>query len=136
MKKLIAISAALALVVLCGAGIVWAREKNVYDFDQRYSANNSRACVFPDGGWTKVDCSNVAAATSGQLNAWSRYVVQCGDSSYIAWGSASDMTAADSSDGYIVGGAWLEYQTVGAEGRYFSCLNINSDSDCRYIECK
>lgn len=93
----------------------------------------SGACAFPDGGWTIVDCSNVAAASSAALHQWSRYVLQCGADSRIAWGdTASD--AADANDGYLPSGAWVEFMTTDSV-RYVSCLNISSDSDCRYIEC-
>ena len=90
--------------------------------------------MFPAGGWVINDCSNAVASTSGALTAWSRYVVQCGVSSYIAWG-ASGMTAADSSDGYVPADSWVEFMAT-PEVTRFSCLNIGSDSDCRYIECR
>lgn len=98
-----------------------------------YNTSAVRACKFPIGGWTIVNCSNVAAATSAQLSAWGRYIVQCTDDSYIAWGDeATDV--ADANDGYLPEGAWLEFVTDGT-ARYVSCLNVNSDADCRYIAC-
>jgi hypothetical protein len=107
---------------------------NLYKFGQDYAQNASKVCVYPPGGWTIVNCSNVAAATSGALNTWSRYVIQCGVNSYIAWGDdATDV--ADANDGYLPAGAWLEFGTA-RDIQYVSCLNIGSDSDCRYIECK
>lgn len=93
-----------------------------------------RACIYPIGGWTIIDCSNSAAAQSGQLAAWSRFVVQCGDDSYIATGDAST-DEADSSDGWLPAGAWLEFVTTDSI-RYLSCKNKNSDSDCRYWGCQ
>jgi hypothetical protein len=99
------------------------------------STRMSRACVFPTGGWTTVDCSNVAAASSAALTANTRYVVQCTDDSYIAWGTAATGQDADSSDGYVPDGSWLEFLTTDTIV-YYSCLNINSDADCRHIECQ
>ncbi len=98
------------------------------------AAARSGACVFPTGGWTINNCSNVAASTSGALTPWTRYVVQCGVNSYIAWG-ASGMSDADSSDGYVPADSWVEFMST-PEVTRFSCLNIGSDSDCRYIECR
>lgn len=93
-----------------------------------------RSCIFPAGGWTIVDCSDVAAASSAELNAWTRYVVQCTDDSYFATGTATAQDA-DSSDGYLPDGSWVEMLTTDTV-RYYSCLNVNSDADCRHIECK
>lgn len=94
-----------------------------------------RACLYPSGGWAIVNCSNSAAASSSALNQFSRYVAQCGDDSYFATGTAATGQDADSSDGWIPSGAWLEFMTSDAV-IYFSCLNKNADSDCRLLECK
>ena len=122
--------AALALVwaahVATAAQIRTGREQ---------SARSTRACIFPNGGWTTVDCSNVAAASSAALNPWSNYIVQCGDDSYLAPGTAASGQDADSSDGYLPEGEWLRLGTTDTV-LYYSCLNINSDSDCRHIECQ
>jgi hypothetical protein len=99
------------------------------------SARQTRACVFPAGGWAIVNCSNSAAASSSQLTAWSRYIMQCGDDSYFAPGIAASGVDADSNDGWIPAGAWLEFLTTDTI-RYMSVLNKNSDSDCRIIECQ
>ena len=98
------------------------------------SGIRTRACVYPIGGWTIINCSNTVAAQSAQLAAMSRYVVQCGDDSYIATGDAST-DEADSSDGWLPNGAWLEFLTTDTV-RYLSCLNKNSDQDCRIWECQ
>lgn len=92
------------------------------------------ACVYPAGGWTKIDCSNTSAASSAQLVASSRYVIQCGDDSYLATGTAAGQNA-NGDDGWLPLGAWLEFATT-ATVRYISCLNKNSNSDCRYMECQ
>lgn len=98
------------------------------------TALSGRSCIFPDGGWTIVNCSNVAAASSAALNAWSRYVIQCTDDSYIATGTATGQ-AADANDGYLPNGSWLEIMTTDSI-KYYSCLNKTSDADCRHIECR
>ena len=93
----------------------------------------TRACAYPAGGWTIVNCSAAAAAQSGQLVSWARYVVQCGSDSYFAMGDAAT-DEADSSDGWIPSGAWMDLMTTDSV-RYFSCLNKADDTDCRYIRC-
>jgi hypothetical protein len=98
------------------------------------TAGATRACRFTPGGWTIIDCSAAAAASSAQLNAWTRYVIQCGDDSYFATGTATGQ-AADTNDGWIPSGAWLEFMTD-ATIRFVSVRNKNSDSDCRIMECK
>ncbi len=98
------------------------------------AAARSGACMFADGGWTIVNCSNAAAASSTALNSWSRYVVQCGVNSYVAWGDAATSNDADANDGYAPAGAWVEFMTTDVV-KFYSCLNIGSDSDCRHIEC-
>ncbi len=95
----------------------------------------TRACLFPAGGWAIVNCTNSAAASSAQLNAWSSYIMQCGDDSYWATGTAASGQDADSSDGWLPAGAWLRFITTD-NLRYVSVLNKNSDSDCRVIECR
>lgn len=133
-KLLIAIiSVAIAII----AGVVMAQPLSSWSLLRTSNDLNqlaTRACIHPIGGWTIVNCSNAAAAQSAQLNAWSRYVVQCGDDSYIATGDQST-DEADSSDGWLPSGAWLELMTTDTV-RYISCLNKNSDSDCRYWECQ
>lgn len=93
----------------------------------------TRACIFPSGGWTTIATDNVAGVASAQLNVWSRYVVQCGDDSRIAWGGST--VVADGSDGYITAEDWLEFITT-PDTRYVSLLNINNDNTCWIHECK
>lgn len=130
------LSATVVALLLCVGAYSFAQTKaqpTLPELGERMNSAASRACLFPVGGWTKVDCSAAAAAQSGQLNAWSRYVVQCRSDSYIAWGDeATD--EADSNDGFLPTGSWLEFLTDGTS-RYLSCLNVSSDTDCRYIEC-
>jgi hypothetical protein len=128
---------AVALVALAIAGAVaYAQpvsQSPLVEMPPGKGTARAGACAFPIGGWTIIDCSNAAAAQSAALNRWSRYVMQCGVNSYVAWGDAST-DEADSSDGYIPAGSWLEFVTTDVV-RYASCLNIGSDSDCRIIEC-
>lgn len=124
--------------ILITVGMVLAQPSDQHGYlrlptDVQQSA--ARACMFPSGGWTIVNCSNVAAASSAALNAWSRYVIQCGVNSYLATGTAATGQDADTNDGYLPAGAWLEFMTTDTI-KYISCLNIGSDSDCRLVECR
>lgn len=127
----------LAIVLVSALGFgVFAFAKSESETELKNMSNMdrgaARACLFPAGGWTIINCSNVAAATSAQLNEWSRYVIQCGDDSYFAPGGSA--ATADANDGYIPQGAWLEFLTTD-QIRYVSVLNKNADSDCRIVEC-
>lgn len=135
MKKLIVALAAAGALVLGGLAIAGSSPNTspLVELPGGKGVARSGACAFPDGGWTIVNCSNAVAASSAALNQWSRYVVQCGVDSYIAWGDTS-ADAADANDGYLPSKSWLEFMTTDSV-RYVSCLNIGSDSDCRYIEC-
>lgn len=127
-----------ALAVTVAAGAVWAYPKTqspLIELDPAKGEARSGACAFVSGGWTIVNCSNAAAASSAALNQWTRYVVQCGDDSYFAPGTAASGQDADASDGWIPSGAWAEFMTTG-DVIYYSCLNKNADSDCRHIECR
>ena len=122
-------------VFIAGTLLAQTQENpSLIDMSPKMNENTERACIFPVGGWTIVNCSNVAAATSGALNKWSRYVIQCGDDSYLATGDEST-DVADANDGYLPSGAWLEFITT-RDIRYISCLNVNVDSDCRIWECQ
>lgn len=92
-----------------------------------------RPCMHPAGGWTDITVDNTTAGRSAELNAWSRYVLQCTDDTYVSWGgSAID---ADSNDGFLPDGSWYEFTTA-LDNRYVSVLNVNSDALCRIIECR
>ena len=126
--------AALSIFSIWALASCYAQDQgNLIPVQDKVAQQAQRDCSFPAGGWTKVDCSNSAAAASGALTPWSRYTVQCGVDSYLAWGGSG--VTADTSDGYLPAGAWLPFMTD-SDNIYFSCLNIGSDSDCRYIECK
>jgi hypothetical protein len=123
--------------ILVTAGAVLSQPASIWGFSRlppELTQHAQRACLYPIGGWTIIDCSNTAAAQSAQLNQFSRYVVQCGDDSYIATGDAST-DEADTSDGWLPLGAWLEFLTTDVV-RFASCRNKNTDSDCRYWECQ
>jgi hypothetical protein len=128
----------VAGALLIAAGIAYAvpeTQSPLRAFSTQTNEGATRACVFPSGGWTKIDCSNSAAASSAALTEWTRYIVQCGDDSYLATGTAASGQDADANDGWLPAGAWLEFMTTDTI-RYLSCLNKNSDSDCRILECK
>lgn len=126
---------AVAVFLLVSAYVGGEHSANAATLDtsQGTSAQQTRACSFAPGGWTIVDCSNVAAATSSQLTQRTRYAIQCGVNSRIAWGGSG--VTADASDGYLPAGGWVEHYTA-TDSRYYSCLNIGSDDDCRHIECR
>jgi hypothetical protein len=134
--KRILIAAFIAFSIGLGGSLLLAAPESATPLKNLASMDRgaSRACLFPVGGWTIINCSNAAAASSAQLNEWSRYVIQCGDDSYIATDDAATGGLADANDGYIPSGAWLEFLTTESV-RYISCLNINKDSDCRIWEC-
>lgn len=96
------------------------------------AAARSGACMFPAGGWATVNPDTVTHAVSSQLNAWSRYVIQCTTDTYIAPGTSA--ATADSGDGYLPSGAWLEFMTTDSV-RYVSVLSVSSDGTCKLVEC-
>lgn len=122
------LAASVALAQTSGQG-------NIARLGPDFTQQAQRACLFPSGGWTIIDCSNAAAVSSAQLNAWSRYVIQCGDDSYFAPGTAASGQDADTNDGWVPANAWLEFLTTDTL-RYVSVRNKNSDSDCRILECR
>jgi hypothetical protein len=96
----------------------------------RFTELSQRGCLFPSGGWTALNCSNLTAATTTALAKWTRYVLTCEDDSYISFGG----TVADSGDGILARDAWLVFPT--SDGRTgVSCLNKTVDSTCKYIRC-
>ena len=130
----------VAILVAVGAvgvvGIALAQNNaGLAGTNTAFNERAARACLYPSGGWAIINCSNAAAASSAALTQWSRYVVQCGDDSYFATGTAASGQDADSSDGWLPSGAWLEFLTTDSI-RYLSCLNKNVDSDCRLLECQ
>jgi hypothetical protein len=101
----------------------------------RTAEETTRACAFATGGWTEVDCS-AGAAYSSQLVAHTRYVLQAiaGDA-YFAQTSAGSGADADSSDGYIPEGSWVEISTVNGN-RYYSCDGSAATAKVRHVECQ
>lgn len=127
----------IVLAVVCVAAVLNAQTRNsprIFQMGQQIDSGAARAPLFEAGGWAVVDCSNVAAARSEKLNPWSRYCIQCGDDSHVAWGGET-IEANAGRDGYLPKGSWLSFLTTDAN-RYVSCLNANEDSDCRLIECR
>ena len=128
----------IAGLLFIGATMAYAVPEVQYSMAHLQGITNqaaTKACIFPSGGWTIIDCSNSAAASSSALNQWSRYVIQCGDDSYFATGTAASGQDADTSDGWVPAGGWLEFMTTESI-KYVSVRNKNSDSDCRILECQ
>lgn len=125
----------LSVILLIGAvGLAKSpTQSEQYPLPDQLTKALTRPSIFQPGGWTIIDCSDVAAARSAALNQWSRYTIQCGDASYLSWGTVT--TTADANDGYIPADAWLEFLTTDTN-IYVSCLNKTADSDCRIIEGK
>jgi hypothetical protein len=124
----------LAMILVFLAGCSPSNQHSLGVTAQNFVEQANRPCQFQPGGWVIVNCSNVASATSAQLREWSRYVMQCGDDSYIATGDEVTDTA-DANDGWISESDWLTFMTTDSI-RYIACLNKNADSDCRLWECK
>lgn len=100
------------------------------------SLRHTRACEMAAGsGWTAIDCS-AAAAYSAVLTPNARYIVQAiGGNPYIAMATASSGQDADSSDGYLPQGAWLEVRTPDS-ARYLTCDGNADSSSLVYVECQ
>lgn len=130
MKKTI-----IAVILLIGSLAIAKppSQSEQYPLPKQLTEALTRPSIFQPGGWTIIDCSDSVAATSAALNQWSRYVIQCGDASYLSWGLST--VVADTNDGYIPADAWLEFLTTDTN-IYVSCLNKTTDSDCRIIEGK
>jgi hypothetical protein len=127
--KFLLVAAALLSVVLMGA--IPRSESPMVDVGRKADGAMDRAGIYQE--WVDLDCSNVAEATSAELTSWTRHAITCEDDSRLDWGGTAVEATADANDGKIPAGAWLEFTAV--PGRNFvSCLNVNSDSICRYIE--
>jgi len=128
----------MAWTALVGViGFSWIAVGDPYFTNVDESTRATRACVFPAGGWTKLDCSAAEANNSTALNQPSRYILQCVGNSHIAW-AASSTVAADANDGYLPGGDWLEFMTT-PESDFISCdssVGQGEDGACFYIECQ
>lgn len=100
------------------------------------SARYTRACVMAAGsGWTDVNCS-AGVAYSAALTKNTRYIVQAvSGSPYMAVTTAAAGQDADSNDGYLPEGAWLEILVPDAT-RYLSCNGSSDTSRLRYVECQ
>lgn len=109
-------------------------QPNLELLNERYAMNADRACLHPAGGWTTIDASSASAASSAQLNDWSKYVIQCDDDAYFATGASAGI-AADSGDGWLPAGVHYPFLTDGSI-RFVSVLNKNNATDCHYWECK
>lgn len=100
------------------------------------SANLTRACAMAAGsGWTDVNCT-AGAAYSAALTKNTRYIVQAvSGSPYFAVTTAAAGQDADTNDGYLPEGSWLELFVPDA-ARYLSCNGAADTSRLRYVECQ
>ena len=135
--KLYVLGGALVVVGLAVALTVEAQSMGQHGqapLGTQIAEQSTRACVYPVGGAVTINCSNAAAASSAQLVAWARYVMQCGDDSYWATGAAATGADADANDLWLPEGAYMDFFTTSSV-RYMSCLNKTEDSDCRIVRC-
>ena len=126
---------ALALFV---SGALYAQPESTWSvatLAPELTTHFDRDGIMQSGGWTEVNTDNATAASTAQLNAWSRYFFQCDVDSRIAAGTAASGQAADGDDGYIAAGAIVRLPTTDTL-RYYSFLNITADGECRYVEAK
>jgi len=122
------------LIVLCAVCIGVLVRADSTPTKPHLSAQMTRACIFAKGGWTTVDCS-AGVAYSAALTKWTRYVLQSTGDAFFAQGDAASAQDADSSDGYLPQGAWVEMLTDNTE-IYFSCEASGSSGKVRYLECQ
>jgi hypothetical protein len=142
MNKTLIVFALLTLAV-CVFGVAMnsiaiaqsAAQHRRAQYPASFTAQTNRPCLYDEESTIVVDCSDVAAATSTQLNAWSVYEYSCQSAAYVEWGDDSAIEA-DDQDMIIPANAWNVFSTSDSVGRYFSCLNVLDDTDCRVRECR
>ena len=84
---------------------------------------------------TAVATDNATAVSTGALTDWACYLFQCDDDTYVRPGTAATGQAAASGDLWLPSGAWVKLCTT-EDVNFFSFLNKNADSSCRYLECR
>lgn len=125
----IGISVAAVMLI---AGVVVA---DYTDWNPRRSANLTRSCILPAGGWTTIDCS-AAAAYSAELNAPSSYLIQSTAATvYFALDDASSGADADANDGYLDAGDIVRIATTDTS-KWVTCLGTANAGKILYIECQ
>ena len=126
--------AAIAAIPIWAIAQTAAQPSLIDSVPDKFTRNASRPCLYQAEGWTTIDSDNSGDNDSAELTSWTTYVIQCTSDAYIAWGDST--VAADSSDGWIAGGAWIRFMTD-ATNVYVSVLNVtHATDDCHYIECK
>jgi hypothetical protein len=108
-------------------------QPDLYPLPIALTSNMTRACAFQPGAATAISCTTASSASSGALNSWSRYVIQCADNTYLRWGVAA--ISSTSADLYVPAGVWLEFITTDTL-KFVACLNISSSVGCKILECK
>lgn len=127
----------MAWTALLGViGAAWLAIPATTPTNQYESALHTRACEMAAGsGWTAVDCS-AGAAYSAVLTKNTRYLVQAkGGDPYFTVTTAGAAQDADSNDGYLPEGAWLELRVPDAV-RYLCCDGSADSSTIVYVECQ
>lgn len=107
----------------------------VVSYPDRTAINMQRPCI--PIAQEVVDCSAVASAASADLTTNGdglRHYVSCTDDSYVRWGKTSP--TAVSTDIRLPKHVWFPFGTANGLIKYFACLNVSSDADCRILTCK
>jgi hypothetical protein len=124
----------LAAIVLCvwGGFVVADTVRTSPEESNRFT----RACAMAAGsGWTDINCS-AGVAYSAALTKNTRYIIQAlSGSPYIAVTTAAAGQDADSNDGYLPDGSWMELYVPDA-ARYVSCDGSADTSRLRIVECQ
>lgn len=126
----------ICFVAACVAYVSQLAMATTVKTNEPESLRFTRACSIKAGsGWTAINCS-AGAAYSAVLTKNTRYLVQSkGGSPYIAITTAAAAQDADSGDGYLPQGAWLEFYVPDAT-RYISCDGSADTSTLVYVECE
>jgi len=126
------LSISFVLVFALGVGVSIATP---IPRSEKDSGNMNRACT-PAGAWTNIACTTGSAASSAQIARDSRFLVSCTKAAYLRIGTAATGQDASSTTAAALPAlGWLDFVTDG-ENRYISCLNVDTDSGCKYVECK
>lgn len=127
---------ALCLVAM-SVGVVMAQpmtQTRLLTLTPNMTGALGRDGVYVAGSWTVIDASSASAAYSAQLNAWSRYALQCKADAYFHMYTAASGSDATSSDAYIAAGAILPISTTDTL-RYVTVKNVSdATADCSIIE--
>jgi hypothetical protein len=122
---------AIAASLMVG-GTILAGDRTLFG-TRSATGENTRACVMHAAS-TPIACTTAASASSSALNVNSRYLIQCGDDSYVTAGTSSPTASATSYTFIAPKWAIVDFATDDS-AQYMACLNINSSTGCRVWEC-